>query len=223
MPLEIRRREFLLAAAAVVTMAGCAKKKTVRIPARPAPGYVETGIASWYGRPYHGRCAASGEIYDMEKLTAAHRTLPFGTWLEVRNLTNDRTVQVRIIDRGPFAEGRIIDLSRAAAREIGMLGPGTARVRLEVVSPWQPPDQGVFAVQIGAFQDRGNAERLQRKMKERFGECRLTLRDGEPPLWRVLVGREPGLPEANALADRLRAEWGSAFAVRLDAPAADSL
>ena len=78
----------------------------------------ETGIASWYGYPYHGRRAANGEIYDMEKLTAAHRTLPFGTWVRVTNLTNSKTVDVRITDRGPFIDGRIIDLSKAAAREI---------------------------------------------------------------------------------------------------------
>ena len=96
-------------------------------------GATETGIASWYGVPYHGRRAASGEIYDMEQLTAAHRTLPFDTWVEVTNLDNGKHVDVRITDRGPFVDGRIIDLSRAAARQIDMLGPGIARVRLKVI------------------------------------------------------------------------------------------
>jgi rare lipoprotein A len=97
------------------------------------PGHTETGIASWYGNPYHGRRTASGEIYDMEQLTAAHPTLPFQTFIEVTNLDNGKRVTVRITDRGPFAKGRILDLSHAAARAIEMLGPGTARVRLKVV------------------------------------------------------------------------------------------
>src|SRR5260370_2428914 len=119
---------------------------------------METGVASWYGYPCQGRAAADGEIYRMEKLTAAHRTLPFNTWVRVVNLTNDKAVEVRIIDRGPFIDGRIIDLSHAAARAIEMVGPGTAPVRIEVLfSPAAAPD--IFAVQVGAFQDRGNALR----------------------------------------------------------------
>ena len=95
------------------TVSGCRKKTTIAKP--PRVGDREIGIASWYGHPYHGRRAANGEIYDMNKLTAAHRTLPFETWVRVHNLTNDRSVDVRIQDRGPFIRGRIIDLSRAAA------------------------------------------------------------------------------------------------------------
>jgi rare lipoprotein A len=104
-------------------------------PAAAAPkvAETETGIASWYGYPYHGRKAADGEIYDMEALVAAHRTLPFNTWVRVVNLRNDKVVDVRIIDRGPFIDGRIIDLSRAAAREIDLIGPGIGPVRIEVV------------------------------------------------------------------------------------------
>src|SRR5690242_8566396 len=96
---------------AAVIICGCAHKKHARIPVPGPPvrvGQTETGLASWYGHPYHGRQAANGEIYDMEKLTAAHRTLPFNTWVRVENLSNDKTVEVRIIDRGPFIEGRII-------------------------------------------------------------------------------------------------------------------
>ena len=110
---------------------GCAKHVGV---AHSVPvGHSETGLASWYGDPYHGRQTASGEIYDMNEWTAAHRTLPFGTWVEVTNLTNAKRVSVRITDRGPFVDGRIIDLSRAAAKQIDMIGPGTARVRLKVI------------------------------------------------------------------------------------------
>ena len=107
-------------------------------PSPAAPGaspaaWTPTGVASWYGEPFHGRTTASGETYDMNDLTCAHRTLPFGTRLHVRNLENGRTVVVRVNDRGPFVKDRIVDLSRRAARELGMIGPGTARVRITVL------------------------------------------------------------------------------------------
>jgi len=126
----MRTRALLPLLLLPVLFTGCAKrKKTWRTP--PPPGkYVEMGIASWYGYPYDGRATASGEIYDMEKPTAAHRTLPFNTWVRVENLSNHRKVDVKVNDRGPFVDGRIIDLSRAAARRIEMLGPGTAKVRI---------------------------------------------------------------------------------------------
>ena len=107
---------------------------------RPAPksvadvrGYEEKGIASWYGKKYHGRTTASGERYDMYEMTAAHKTLPFGVVVSVHNLDNGESVKVRITDRGPFIKGRIIDLSYTAAKKIDMIGPGTARVKIRVV------------------------------------------------------------------------------------------
>jgi len=96
-------------------------------------GWTETGIASWYGNPYHGRTTASGEIYDMEAMTAAHRTLPFHTIVLVENLRNGRSTTLRINDRGPFVRGRTVDVSRRAARELDLIGPGTAPVRLTVL------------------------------------------------------------------------------------------
>ena len=121
---------------ASLLLSGCGTKHHVAraLPAAPSLRSGETGLASWYGYPYHGRAAANGEIYDMEKCTAAHRTLPFGTWVRVTNLANDKSVDVRIIDRGPFVAGRIIDLSRAAAEVIDMIKAGIARVRLDIVS-----------------------------------------------------------------------------------------
>lgn len=103
------------------------------VTAPPAPAGVQTGRASWYGTPHHGRKTASGEIYDMHQLTAAHRTLPLGTRVKVTNAANGRSVVVRINDRGPYIGGRIIDLSQAAAREIGAIGAGVFSVRLEVL------------------------------------------------------------------------------------------
>ncbi len=104
----------------------------------PAPrespaAWTQTGVASWYGEPFHGRDTASGERYDMNDLTCAHPTLPFGTRLRVQNLDNGRAVTVRVTDRGPFVKDRIVDVSRKAAEELGMIGPGTARVRITVV------------------------------------------------------------------------------------------
>ena len=115
---------------------GCAKKTTAHVPSPVKAariGETETGVASWYGIPYHGRRSANGEVYDMEKMTAAHRSLPFDTWVEVTNLANKKHVEVRITDRGPFVNGRIIDLSMAAAREIDMVQAGVVQVRIKVI------------------------------------------------------------------------------------------
>jgi peptidoglycan lytic transglycosylase len=123
-------------AASLTLFTGCARRTSAHVPSPVKPariGETETGIASWYGVPYHGRRSANGEIYDMQKLTAAHRTLPFDTWVEVTNLVNKKHVDVRITDRGPFVNGRIIDLSLAAAREIDIVGAGIVRVRIKVI------------------------------------------------------------------------------------------
>jgi rare lipoprotein A len=126
----------LFAVFALTSLTGCARKTSAHVPPSVKPariGETETGIASWYGVPYDGRRSANGEIYDMQKLTAAHRTLPFDTWVEVTNLVNKKHVDVRITDRGPFVGGRIIDLSLAAARELDMIQSGIVRVRIKVV------------------------------------------------------------------------------------------
>jgi rare lipoprotein A len=212
----MKKYALFIVVSLVLVSSGCARKKRIPIPAAPAIPAAETGIASWYGHPYHGRRAANGEIYDMEKLTAAHRTLPFGTWVNVRNLENQKTVKVRIIDRGPFAEGRIIDLSHAAAGAIGMIGPGTAKVRCEILSLPAPLSRDdAFAVQVGAFKDKSNAERVKKTMAEQYGTARLVRREGDP-LWRVLVGHERSVEDANALAQRIRSGHSAAFVVRLD-------
>ncbi len=194
------------------------------LPAPPpmTPAEIEAidgtiGIASWYGVPYDGRPAADGEIYHMEELVAAHRTLPFGTMLRVTNLSNNASVDVRIIDRGPFVDGRIIDLSKAAARQIAMIGPGTARVRLNLISAPADPGPSLFAVQIGAFADKRNAEAIKARLGSRFGPVRLVLRSGDPPLWRVLVGETETTAAAQSLAASLRGQTGAAFVVSLEA------
>jgi len=175
-------------------------------------------MASWYGHPYHGRRAADGEIYDMETLVAAHRTLPFQTMVSVRNLTNDKTVDVRIIDRGPFVNNRVIDLSHAAAQVIELIGPGVAQVEITILATPANPEAPVFAVQVGAFRDKANADRMERNMIAAYGAGKTVLRSGDPPLWRVLAGRVDSTAAAEALAQRIRAEQRvpEAFVVRLD-------
>ncbi|HWY48225.1 MAG TPA: septal ring lytic transglycosylase RlpA family protein [Bryobacteraceae bacterium] len=204
---------------AIFVLSSCAKKHRVTATSAPAPQIYseETGLASWYGHPYHGRAASNGEIYDMEKLTAAHRTLPFGTWVHVTNLANHKSVDVRIIDRGPFINGRIIDLSHAAAQAIDLIGPGVAEVRLDILSaPQITPADSWYSVQAGAFRDKDRAEHLRVSMEREYGSARLVLRPGSPSLWRVLVGRERTENAADLLAERVRAEVGPAFVVRLD-------
>ena len=138
-------------------------------------GYTERGLASWYGPGFHGKRAANGEIYDQDALTAAHRTLPFDTVVEVRNRDNKRQVKVRITDRGPFVRGRIIDLSHAAAKQLDMIGPGVAPVEIRVVSSGTvASDGGKFWVQAGAFQDKGQAKSFYRELRSDFGDVKLT-------------------------------------------------
>jgi rare lipoprotein A len=213
--------------AAVIT--GCGKKKTrVAVPVggrsappvavAPAIGTTERGSASWYGHPYDGRAAADGEIYNMETLVAAHRTLPFQTYVRVRNLDNGKTVDVRIIDRGPFVRGRIIDLSHAAAKRIGLIGPGVAPVEITVIATPAVSAPALFAVQVGAFREKVNADRAEESMLAAYGAAKAVRRGGNPPVWRILAGRETSEDAAEALAQRIRTEQHEpeAFVVRLD-------
>jgi rare lipoprotein A len=195
-----------------------ARPKRSKIPSAPAPvGYTEQGNASWYGNPFHGRHASNGEVYDMYKLTAAHRTLPFETMVRVTNLNNGKTTTVRIIDRGPFVESRIIDLSLAAAREIEAVGPGVVPIRLEVLGNVNP-NAGFFTVQIGAFRGRGNAERLRDRLSASYSPIYIQQFSAADAIYyRLRVGKISGEDAAHALGEQLRAKEGfTPFVVRLD-------
>ena len=195
--------------AASLAVVSCGKKARVRVPPAPRPaavGSTETGVASWYGIPYDGRRASSGEIFDMRQLTAAHRTLPFDTWVEVTNLENGKRVDVRINDRGPFVGGRIIDLSMAAADRIDMIRSGIARVKLTILPP---PAAGEYAVQAGAFSDQDRAEAFRRTLP--FPNSRVVEGSG---LWRVIVGSRMQKDEADALAARIKASGNDALVIR---------
>ncbi|MDE3135602.1 MAG: septal ring lytic transglycosylase RlpA family protein [Acidobacteriota bacterium] len=222
-----RTRRWLTVAAlsALVFIAGChrripAPSPPSTVPAPPVvPGkWSEEGIASWYGRPFSGRHAADGEIYNMYKMVAAHRTLPFNSLVRVTDLQNGRQVVVRIIDRGPFVNNRIIDLSFGAARALDMVGPGVAPVRLELVSG-ENPTSGDFTVQVGAFAVRQNAERLRVRLGSKWGPVFIQEYDSPSGLlYRVRVGEVKSEEAARRLATELRQDQGfkTTFVVRLD-------
>ena len=139
----------VLIAASCAVFEACGRRVTahVPVPAKPAAiGWTQTGIASWYGVPYDGRYTSSGEVFDMRAFTAAHRTLPFNTWLEVTNLRNGKMVDVRVNDRGPFVDGRVIDLSMGAAQQLDMVREGIQKVRLKVIKPPGPVPAPAAAV-----------------------------------------------------------------------------
>jgi rare lipoprotein A len=177
-------------------------------------GWTEKGIASWYGDPYHGRQTASGEIYDMHAMTAAHKTLPFGSVVEVNRRDTGADVTVRINDRGPFIEGRIIDLSYAAAKEIGLDIDGVAPVKITVVGrqeaperPASPPIEAVEClwVQVGAFSEKARALRAEEDL-ERSGEQAVVL-EGTDGLWRVRLGPFDDDDEAERTRNRVTDAW----------------
>jgi rare lipoprotein A len=187
-----------------------------RQPAIPG-AYVEEGVASWYGVPFNGRRTSNGEIYDMHTFTAAHRTLPFNTVVRVTNLTNGKQTEVRINDRGPFVANRIIDLSLVAAQAIEMWGPGTANVRLEILSG-PNPTKGFFGVQVGAFKVQENAERFRAEMDAAYPPATIqTYGTADGTYYRVRVGNLPSEDAAQKLADKLKSEGRSgAVVVRID-------
>lgn len=180
-------------------------------PLPHARDFRQTGIASWYGKDFHGKNTSNGEIYNMHAMTAAHKTLPLGTFVRVKNLTNGKSIDVRINDRGPFVRDRIIDLSFAGASRLDIVGPGTAPVEIEALGTPVPPDakgtasgyipsdyySGQFTFQVGAFADRQNAERLKDKLSQRYANAHIaTTRTGEEIFYRVRVGKCTSLEEA---------------------------
>jgi rare lipoprotein A len=163
-------------------------------PAEARSGWSEDGLASWYGGNdgFEGKPTASGEIYDSSKMTAAHRDLPLGTVVSVTNLDNGKTVEVRVNDRGPFVHGRVIDLSREAARRLDLIGPGVGPVRVTIVSPGVAPTPvppavaaGPWAVQVGSFGEPGRAEHHAERVRAAGFSAYLEPYEG---LTRVKVG-----------------------------------
>ena len=189
-------------------------------PSTPSVSSAELeGLASFYAEPYHGRKTASGEIFDTYKeLTAAHRTLPFNTMVRVTNKLNGREVDVRINDRGPFVDGRVIDLSLRAAREIDLVGAGVAPVRLRVLKQGEfaqtTPPSSAFAVQVGAFEDEQKADELKKQLEKRYASVTVRSFTADKTVYRVRIG-EPDIETANKIAAELRKQDLKPFVVRL--------
>ena len=193
---------------------------------KSSSGYRERGIASWYGRKFHGRLTSSREPYDMYAMTAAHRTLPLPTYVRVKNLRNGRSIVVRVNDRGPFIPNRVIDLSYVAATKLGIVRDGTGLVEVTAIDPTRtktytsagsrlkgsvhadsPPR---LFLQIGAFGNRYNAERLQARIEPALAATvRIqTLTGDSPPLYRVQVGPLASVQRVDDLSSRLQQDWG---------------
>jgi rare lipoprotein A len=190
----------------------------IEVPADAKPIFEETGVASWYGAPYHNRRGSNGEIYDMNAMTAAHLTLPLGSIVRITNLKTEHSALVRITDRGPFVAGRIVDLSLAAAKALDVYLPGTAKVRLEVMEAPAPLDTGGrWAVQIGSFTGQKAAEELAGHLQRRYQTAKVLKFVSPVGDWwvRVRVPDDDRL-RATALARETATAEGSVFLVRLD-------
>lgn len=182
-------------------------------PLADADGFRQKGLASWYGKQFHGRKTSNGETYDMYGVSAAHKTLPLGTMVHVTNLENGKTLTLRINDRGPFVRGRIIDLSYGAAKKLGVVGPGTARVEVVAVAvehqAGSPPVtvdlySGNFTFQVGAFKSRDNAERLVAKLDTQYKNAHMVaFKNGQEVFYRVRVGKCTTLDEAEKIEAQL--------------------
>jgi rare lipoprotein A len=201
---------ILLALLGVSVFAGCSGPAKIRQFSLGYPvGYEERGMASWYGPGFHGNRTASGELFDMHQLTAAHRTLPMGSLVLVRSLRTGQQVTVRINDRGPFTRGRVIDVSQTAARALGMIGNGTDEVALRVTGYQGRPEAfGFLRIQVASFVEQENAQALASRLKRRYSDVRIVSVD--LPLgrrYRVLVGRFSSEGQASAVAQELDAQF----------------
>ena len=191
---------------------------TPALPTDARPLWSETGIASWYGAPYHHRRASNGEVYDMHAMTAAHRTLPLGSIVRVINLKTGSSATVRITDRGPFIEGRIIDLSRSAAEQIGIVQRGTAEVKLDVLrTPSPMTSGGRWAVQIGAFEREQPARELAAHLSRRYHSANVLTFNSPVGDWWVRIRVKGDLrARAEEVLHDTKTNEGAIFLVRLD-------
>ncbi len=220
----------------VFFVTSCIQSRPKRIPGYPNPykvfskwyqpissakGFSQTGRASWYGKKFHGKKTANGEIYNMYAVTAAHKTLPLGTWLHVENLENGKEIKVRVNDRGPFVGERIIDLSYKAAVGIDMTGNGTARVRIKAIdkpvakkkdlAELKPATTGNYSTQVGSFARKINAEKFGAELSKIYKDVHPTLENG---VYKVRVGRFSLRKDADKMKETLKMAGYIAFIVR---------
>ena len=188
------------------------------VPAGAKPIVTETGVASWYGPPYHNRRGSNGEVYNMHAMTAAHRTFPLGSIVRVTNVKTGDHALVRITDRGPFIPGRVLDLSLAAARKVGVWQPGVAKVKVELMQAAAPLDSGgKWAVQIGGFPDEHAATKLADHLTRRYHSAKV-LRFASPAgdWWIRVRVLDDDHDRARKLAAETETPEGAVFLVRLD-------
>jgi rare lipoprotein A len=190
----------------------------IKVPAGAKPLFEQTGVASWYGPPYHNRRGSNGEIYNMNAMTAAHLTLPLGSIVRVTNIKTGHSALLRITDRGPFVEGRILDLSLAAAKALDVYLPGTATVRLEVLdAPAALDSGGRWAVQIGSFTDEQSAAELADRLKRRYQTAKVLKFPSPTGNWWVRVRvLDDDRQRAQTLVHENEIPEAPVFLVRLD-------
>jgi peptidoglycan lytic transglycosylase len=177
----------------------------------------QVGVASWYGPNYNKKRAANGEIYDQEQMTAAHNTLPLNSIVRVVNLTNRQSIVVRVTDRGPFIDGRIIDLSVAAAKALNVYLPGTAMVRVDVLEAPRPIETGGrWCIQIGAMQSESSALRLKEHLQRRYTQSQVIEFKGPTGYWVRLRVPQDDKARAREVYEETRVNEGGIFMVRLD-------
>jgi rare lipoprotein A len=207
-----------VAAPVKTTVPPQSEEDALRIPADAKPISVETGLASWYGGPYHNRRGSNGEIYNMHAMTAAHRTLPLGSIVRVTNVKTGRSALLRITDRGPFVEGRVLDLSEAAAKKIDIWQAGVGMVRIEVLRTPSPLETGGrWAVQIGAFEKQHAADQLADHLSQRYHTAKVKCFSSPVGDWWVRVRvRDDDRKLAEEVAHDTQTPQGSIFLVRLD-------
>jgi rare lipoprotein A len=217
----------VVSACILLALSGCGRKARVSVPSPSAGGTAAIssqeleGLASYYAEPYHGRRTANGEVFDTYRaLTAAHRTLPFDTLVRVTNKTNGQAVDVRINDRGPFIEGRVIDLSLAAARRIDMERAGIVPVKLTILKDATEVRRSAngpyYAVQVGAFESAEAAETLRRQLANRYPDVSVQTVAGEKTVYRVRLGLEADVFAAEKLVEQLRRDRLDSFVVRVN-------
>lgn len=226
-------RWLLAAMVCAALLAGCGAPKSTRkggtpggkpytiagktyYPLKSAHGFVEEGVASWYGPGFHGKPTASGETYNQYAMTAAHKILPLGTTVRVTNLGNGKSALVRVNDRGPFVDDRVIDLSRAVASRLGVLGPGTARVRVQSVGEVPQATasgdiKGDFYIQVGAFGQKENARKLIQTLTAAGERGRLLF--GSNNMWNVQVGPWQDSSGAEKALPLIKTVYARAFVV----------
>jgi len=196
--LLFKKRKLLYIISSIILLTSCAGMQYF------PSGDEQKGLASWYGTDFHGKTTSNKEVYNMYAMTAAHKTLPFGSYVRVTNLNNGKSVIVRINDRGPFVKGRIIDLSYAAAKKLGMSETGVAPVKIKVLRKFSPKKSSQkYSVQVGSFVSKKNAKILQWKLQKRYNKVYISkYKTSSQTFYRVRI-KARSMKSAQKIAEKL--------------------